>query len=73
MSSPVLNFTAVDLAIAKLDLAPADILVVKVAMRLDEETRRRIHESLKLMRPDGGKVMVLDDMFDVSVVKAVQS
>lgn len=65
-----LNFTAVDLAIAKLDLAPTDILVAKVSVVISEEVRQRLTEHLSTLRADGGKVMVLDDKIDVSVVKA---
>ena len=73
MTAATLNFTAVDLAIAKLDLTPADILVAKVSVPITEEVRQRLTEHLKTLRTDGGKVMVLDDKIDVSVVKAVQS
>ena len=73
MTAPTLNFTAVDLAIAKLDLAPTDILVAKVSVPITEEVRNQIAQHLTSLRTDGGPVAVLDDKIDVSVVKAVQS
>ena len=71
MSAPTLNFTAVDLAIAKLELAPADILVAKVNIPITEEVRQRIAQHLTSLRTDGGSVAVLDDKIDVSVIKAI--
>ena len=73
MTDPVLNFTAVDLAIAKLELAPDDILVLKLDAIIDNETQRRFHDHFKSLRPDGGRVFVLDKTADISVVKAIDA
>lgn len=73
MTAPTLNFTAVDLelAIAKLEMAPSDILVVKIDAILDGHTLNRIHASVRAQRRDGGNVLVIDRTTDISVLKAV--
>lgn len=54
--------------IAKLRLAPSDVLVVRVDDYISEDVHRRIAEHIKSAVPDGVKVLILDKAISVSVL-----
>jgi hypothetical protein len=56
--------------IAKLSLAPGDVLVVKVDRTLDSYMSSRIYGSIKPHLPEGVKVLVIDPAIDLSVLKS---
>jgi hypothetical protein len=57
-----------DAEIGKLDLAPGDILVVKVDRMIPSETADRIAAHVKPKLPDGVQVLVIDPAIELSVL-----
>lgn len=54
--------------IAKLTLAPGDVLVIRSDRPLDREQVMRINEHMRKLVPHDNKVMVIDKTFELSVL-----
>jgi hypothetical protein len=65
--SAVKSAPSKDFSIAKLSLAPGDILVVKVHQRIAQETFNRISDYFSQQAP-GHRVLILDRDLDLSVL-----
>ena len=61
--------TPVELAIAKLELRPGDVLVIQPGFRVDNDTARRIVEWAKGILPEGAKCMVVEPGTDLTVIR----
>lgn len=57
-----------DASIARLALAPGDILVVKVDRTIDSRIADRIHASFRPYMPEGVKLMVIDPAIELSIL-----
>lgn len=57
-----------DYRIAKLEVRPGDLLVMKCKGCIDNETARRIKGQFTGLLPDRAKVIVIDDQTDLSVL-----
>jgi hypothetical protein len=71
--SPLDDLTPVELAIAKLELRPGDVLVLKMDAVLSFDVVERLKRSLAAVIPEGVKTMVLDQRcIDLSVVRSAE-
>jgi hypothetical protein len=70
LPDPLANATPVELAIAKLELKPGDVLVLKINRMVSHDVAIRIQEWAKGVVPGGAKVMLLDSTADISVLRA---
>lgn len=70
-ADPFNGVTPTELAIAKLELRPGDVLAVHVDAILDMATVGRIREHLALMLPQGVKAMVIDRGTSLSVIRDI--
>jgi hypothetical protein len=57
-----------DFRIAKLEVKPGDVLVVKIATRITEQIAHDLKLRFEARLPDGVKVLVLDSGIDLSVL-----
>lgn len=57
-----------DLEIAKLQLAPGDVLVVKIDRMVPSEVLDRLQSHVAVKVPDGVKVLVIDPAITLSVL-----
>jgi hypothetical protein len=60
-----------DVEIAKLSLAPGDVLVVRVAQHISPDTQRRIKAYIEPMLPHENKVLIIEPGVDLSVVAKI--
>jgi hypothetical protein len=67
---PLAGATPVELHIAKLELKPGDILVLRLDHKLSDETCNWLRDNMRRVLPEGVKAMVLDKDADLSVVRA---
>ena len=54
--------------VAKMNLAPGDILVVKVNHHIPAEAHVRIRDKMAAILPDGVQCIVIDSSVDLSVL-----
>lgn len=65
MSQPI------PVAVSRLEVRPGDVIVIKSSDRLSADTVRRISEAARGVVPAGVRLMVIDDRFDLSVMRPV--
>lgn len=57
-----------DIEVAKLKLAPGDILVARADRPITAQQADRLREGMKRVLPDGVKCMVIDPRLELSVL-----
>lgn len=67
-----MNITAISVEIAKLQLAPGDVLVVRGKGHIDGELAIRLRETLEAILPPGVKAMLIGDDVDLTVLTRVE-
>ena len=58
--------------IAKLALAPGDVLVARVDRPITSEIAHRVSEHIKAAVPEGTKILVLDSAIELSMLRKTE-
>lgn len=61
-----------DVEIAKLSLAPGDVLVIRLQGRVTDDVQRRVQSILKSKLPEGVNSLVIDSAVDISVLSRAE-